>query len=197
MKDSSRFSLVGCQLLDQARSCKMNYPERNGKSNDSEFGAPGPAETTLRLIARLPAPEGLEDRVHAGLLAAPRGGRVLAWPVSLNSASGWMRSAAAAAIACVVAGGGWGIYSHVQPGQSPRGIAGPRIAGPGQFSTGQAVRRPQTLNGPMVTHPETPRPPQARVQAKALAKPAARAMRNTQTTTVSKNAAPPATPPVQ
>ncbi len=31
-----------------------------------------PAEETLRLIANLPAPEGLEDRVHAALNAVPR-----------------------------------------------------------------------------------------------------------------------------
>ncbi len=37
-------------------------------------------EDTLRLIASLPAPAGLEDRVHKALRAAPRSGRVLAWP---------------------------------------------------------------------------------------------------------------------
>ena len=129
----------------------MSYTSRNESSNHSGGSE---AEQTLRLIANLPAPEGLEDRVHAGLLAAPRGGRVLFWPAPFSPASGWLRSAAAAAIVCVVAGGGWGIYSHVQPGQ-PQGIAGPRIAGPGQFSTGEAMRRPQTLNGPVAPQPGT------------------------------------------
>jgi hypothetical protein len=64
-------------------------------------------EATLRLIAQLPAPEGLEDRVQAQLRVAPRRARVLSWPAVLRSDSQWMRSAAAAAIVFVVVGGGW------------------------------------------------------------------------------------------
>jgi hypothetical protein len=161
---------------------------QNGFSNDSGVSE---AEETLRLIARLPAPEGLEDRVHAGLLAAPRAGRVIAWPASNTWAGGWMRSAAAAAIACVIAGGGWGIYSRVQPGQSGQsvtGIAGPRVGAPGGFSQGGAVRRPQTLVGPMVTHPATPRPPQAKVPVKASARSGAKPIRNPQASATSKAA---------
>ena len=130
----------------------MSYLVQNEFSNNS--GA-GEAEETLRLIARLPAPEGLEDRVHAGLRSAPRSARVLAWPAAFSPAGGWLRAAAAAAIVFVVAGGGWGIYSHVQPGEPAHGIAGPRIAAPGGFTEGGAVRRPQTLVGPVVTHPAT------------------------------------------
>jgi hypothetical protein len=66
-----------------------------------------PEEEILRLIASLPAPEGLEERVHATLRAAPRRGRVLAWPMALRPESSWMRTAAAAAIVFLVAGGGW------------------------------------------------------------------------------------------
>jgi hypothetical protein len=162
------------------------------------------AEETLRLIARLPVPEGLEDRVHAGLKTVPStvrsGGRILAWPGPLTVAGGWMRSAAAAAIVFVVAGGGWGIYSRVQvgqPGQLPQGIAGPRIAGPGpgQFSTGEAVRRPQTLNGPTVTHPATPKLPQAKVPAKAQAK--ATHLSGAKSNAVSKTVAAPVAPAAQ
>jgi hypothetical protein len=148
----------------------MKTPDPNGFSNDSGVSE---AERTLRLIARLPAPEGLEDRVQAGLTAAPHRGSILTWPVPLTLASGWMRSAAAAAIVFVVAGGGWSIYSRVQPGQPgqlPQGIAGPHIAGPGQFSTGEAVRRPQTLIGPTVTHPAPIKPSQAKVPAKVSKK---------------------------
>ena len=76
--------------------------------------ASSPAEETLRLIASLPAPEGLEERVQSALDAAPRRGRVLAWPGTLRPESGWMRSAAAAAIVFVVAGGGWGVYTRVE-----------------------------------------------------------------------------------
>ena len=66
------------------------------------------AEETLRMIAKLAAPEGLEDRMKAGLRSAPRRGAVIAWPSA--STDGWMRSAgmraaAAAAIVLAVAGG--------------------------------------------------------------------------------------------
>jgi hypothetical protein len=145
----------------------MSDSVQNGFSKESGISE---AEETLRLIARLPSPEGLEDRVQTGLLAAPRAGRLLAWPVPLTLAGGWMRSAAAAAIVFVVAGGGWSIYSRVQPSQPQQGISGPHFAGPGQFSTGEAVRRPQTLNGPTVTHPVTPKPGQAKLPARTSAK---------------------------
>jgi hypothetical protein len=142
----------------------MSYPYPNGFSKDS--GA-GEADATLRLIASLPAPQGLEDRVHASLHAAPRRARVLAWPLPL--AGEWMRAAAAAAIVFVVAGGGWGIYAHVQPGQAIRGIAGPgpHAGAPGGFSQGGAVRRPQTLVGPIVTTPPANAAPKLRASAKA------------------------------
>ena len=136
----------------------MSYLVQSGFSKNS--GA-DEVEETLRLIAHLPAPEGLEDRVQAGLRVAPRSARILAWPGPLPVAGGWLRAAAAAAIVFVVAGGGWGIYSRVQPGQPAPAVAGPRVAGPGQFSTGQAVRRPQTLVGPVVSTPApaaTPKP---------------------------------------
>ena len=106
------------------------------------------AEDTLRLVARLPVPQGLEDRIDARLRAAPRRAPVLAWRVSL--AGEWMRAAAAAAIVFVVAGGGWGIFLRVHPGQAAPGISGPSLAVPGGFTEGGAVRRPQTLAGPHV-----------------------------------------------
>ena len=104
----------------------MNHQDQNPISNHSSSGsASGPGEDTLQLIANLPAPAGLEDRIHAGLLAhahsARRAGRVLAWPANSSAGSAWMRSAAAAAIVFVVAGGGWGIYSRVQQPQSGKG----------------------------------------------------------------------------
>lgn len=118
------------------------------------------AEATLRLIAALPAPAGLEDRIHSALqsslgsaLPQARGtGRVLAWRTPSGSGNSWMRSAAAAAIAFVIAGGGWGVYSRVRlPG---RVVAVPvRVAAPGGFGGAGAIRTPQTLNGPVLTHP--------------------------------------------
>jgi len=115
------------------------------------------AEETLRLIAKLPAPEGLEDRVKAGLRSAPRRGVVIAWPFS--SADGWMqgtgmRAAAAAAIVLAVAGGGWGVYSHIQVAPVPSALIEPQLpSGAGRFSTAGAVHVPKTVEGPAVAAP--------------------------------------------
>ena len=111
------------------------------------------AEQTLRQIANLPAPEGLEDRIHAALRSVPPRGRVLAWPAQGLLHRDWMRAAAAAAIAFVVAGGGWGVYLRVQPGQPGKTFVLPQAAAPGGFSGAGAIRTPQTLSGPVLTHP--------------------------------------------
>ena len=147
----------------------MNYTNQNAFANDSGSGAvPETVEATLRLIATLPAPEGLEDRVNANLhtaqQSAPRKGRVLAWPTTLWLGGDWMRSAAAAAIVIVVAGGGWGIYTHVQPA---RGIAAPpRVAAPSGFSSAGAMRTPNPLNGPVAPQPATTKPQPVKSPAK-------------------------------
>jgi hypothetical protein len=124
--------------------------------------ASGGFESTLRLIANLPTPEGLAERVQAGLRAAPAVGRarILAWPAALRLENGsWQsslaRSAAAAAIAAMVAGGGWSVCSRVQLNQAQKGIALPRVAMPSGFSSAGAMRTPQTLNGPVVARPAT------------------------------------------
>jgi hypothetical protein len=109
------------------------------------------AEETLQLIARLPAPEGLEDRVKTGLKTAPRAGRILHWPASLRPTASWVRGAAAAAVVFVVAGGGWGIYMRVQPTQPARVLVMPHAGG--GFSSAGAMRTPQTLNGPILAQP--------------------------------------------
>jgi hypothetical protein len=154
----------------------MSILEKNGFDRDSGAGR-GEAETTLRLIASLSAPVGLEDRVLAGLRAARlsaapgRGSsrtRILSWPTHRRLESNWMRSAAAAAIVFVVVGGGWGVYSRVQPVQPARVIAmPPRVAAPGGFSSAGAMRTPQTLNGPVVTHKATIATQPAKDAAKA------------------------------
>ena len=136
---------------------------------------PGSGEETLRLIAGLAAPAGLEDRVHAALRAAPRRGRVLAWPSNLRlkmvPESNWMRTAAAAAIVFVVVGGGWGVYTRVQPGQPAKVIAmPPRMPAAGGFSGAGAIRTPQTLPGPAAPQPANA----GAVQRKGAKKPAAR-----------------------
>ena len=142
----------------------MNSPNKNASSLKSISAVVSradkdSAEVTLRLIAQLPAPKGLEDRVITGLKIAPRSGRILHWPEMLQPTSSWMRGAAAAAIVFVVAGGGWGIYKHVQPAPSARVIVmPPRTSGAGGFSNAGAMRMPQTLNGPMLTEPISVQP---------------------------------------
>jgi hypothetical protein len=62
--------------------------------------------------------------------------------------SNWMRAAAAAAIVFVVVGGGWGVYSRVQPGQAGKVIVMPqRMPGSGGLSGAGAIRTPVTIAG--------------------------------------------------
>jgi hypothetical protein len=126
------------------------YPE---KPTGGEEGW-GAGEETLRLLAGLPAPQGLEERVHGALRAAPRESRVLAWPVPLRAGREWMRAAAAAAIAFVIAGGGWSVYSRVQP-HLPLGGLPPAVHTPvaGGFAGAGLVTTPKTVVGPVLTHP--------------------------------------------
>ena len=131
------------------------------------------AEDTLRVIANLPAPEGLTDRVNSRLRTAPRTVRLLSWT---PGAGGWgygsaLRGAAAAAIVCVVAGGGWRIYSRVQPAPGAGAVALPAPGGParGGFSIGGSVHtpdpRPVLQHQPALVEKDgvgTNRPPQSR-----------------------------------
>ena len=115
-------------------------------------------EETLRLIASLPVPQGLEDRVHKALRSAPQNGRVLAWPTGIRSRfsieSNWMRTAAAAAIVFVVVGGGWGVLSRVEQGQNGKIVVMPaRIPASGGFAGAGAIRTPETIPGPTVKQP--------------------------------------------
>lgn len=130
-------------------------PSANGSSSDaSAEAALKSLDATLQLLASLPAPAGLEDRVFAGMLATPRRARVLEWPQPLHTRD-WMRGIAAAAIVLAVSGGGWGLYSHVKPSEPARTAAASRtIYQPGGFSSAEMIRRPQTLNGPPVKKTE-------------------------------------------
>jgi hypothetical protein len=144
----------------------MNHSTQDEFANGAQV-ATSEAERTLRLIARLPAPEGLEDRVKAEVRGRAVGGsrraRILEWPSALGPASGWMRSAAAAAIVFVVVGGGWGIYSRVQPPQGAKVIVmPPRAVSAGGFSNAGAMHVPTTLNGPIVANPAAANPVQAK-----------------------------------
>ncbi len=133
-------------------------------------GVGGDFETTLRLMASLAAPEGLEERVYAGALAAPRGGRLLSWPRRLET-RGWVRSAAAAAIVLVVGGGGWGVYSRVEQGQAARAVVTPaRVVQTGGFASAGVVRTPKTIPGPVVKKAEKGETPQAKNAVKGASK---------------------------
>jgi hypothetical protein len=136
----------------------MNLPTQNTLPSNTPPGS-GVADETLRIIASLPAPEGLEDRITEAMSKAPRTASVLPWPSEFRR--GWVhnamaRGAAAAAIVFVVGGGGWGVYSRVHPAQAPKVIAMPRVVAPGGFSSAGAMRTPQTLNGPTLAHPVAP-----------------------------------------
>jgi hypothetical protein len=135
----------------------------------------GEFDETLRLIARLSAPDGLEERVQAGLRTAANSGgaRILRWPETL-----WVenlaRAAAAAAIVAVVVGGGWGISLRFQAAQPSSAIAvPPHVSSQGGFSSAGAMRTPQTLNGPIVEHPAVAHPATVAPQT---AKPAAKTL---------------------
>jgi hypothetical protein len=135
----------------------MNFPRQNDIPDRVRN-----AEETLRMIARMPAPQGLVDRVQAGLRTAPRRS------VFLNGSgfglNGWMysplvRGCAAAAIVLLVAGGGWSIYSRVQPSSSAKVIVMPaRVGNSGGFSNAGAMRTPDTLNGPVLANPALANP---------------------------------------
>jgi hypothetical protein len=196
-------------LIHESKELAMNSSGQNsiaGNSGSSEFPASSSSEfeATLRLLASLPAPEGLEERVQvglrAGLRAAPRRARILAWPTALRLDNTWIRSslarsAAAAAIFAVVVGGGWGVYSRVQPVQPARAVTiPPHVSAQGGFSSAGAMRTPQTLNGPLVaapavTPPAAGAPPAVIPAVKPAVKPADKSA------SAKKTAAEPATPP--
>jgi hypothetical protein len=149
----------------------MNTSAHNGSG-------PGEFESTLRMIAHLPAPDGLAERVQAGLQTAARSrrARIFHWPSVPRIENGWMqsslvRSAAAAAIVAVVFGGGWSLYSRYEPAQPSSAIAlptrGAGQSGQGGFSSAGAMRTPQTLNGPVVAIPATAAAQTEKAAAKA------------------------------
>ncbi len=161
-------------------------------SNSHNPLAAGPAsstEETLRLVASLPAPEGLEDRIHKVLRSAPRRSVVLSWPAKNLLRRDWMRAAAAAAIAFVVAGGGWGVYSRVQHGQPAMPA---HVTAPGGFSGAGAIRTPQTLDGPIVSHPAKMQPAQPKTSKKKTSAHASPPQGAASKTAAAQSSAPPA-----
>lgn len=132
-------------------------------------------DETLRLITTAPAPEGLADRMKANLRATSCSTKVIAWPRTAVP-GGWMQSpvlrgAAAAAIVCIVAGGGWQIYSRVHQPPTAGVIETPAHVGhSGVFSNAGAMHTPDTLNRPVVPQAAVPAAP-VKAGADAKAKP--------------------------
>lgn len=161
----------------------------NSISGAESLRGSGNAEATLRLLAGLPAPAGLEDRVLISLHSASRSGRILNWPGILKPPENWMRTAAAAAIVFVVAGGGWGVYSRVQPNSA---IPAPTHAGSaGGFSSAGAMRTPQTLNGPVVAQPVAAQPTEVKPAKKVHAQVVPMSRQKTKAVAVNKASAQP------
>lgn len=138
------------------------------RPNEFSLSPTSAAEETLRLVAKLPAPDGLVDRVQQKLRTAARPARVFAWPLGAGTFrySAAMRGAAAAAIVLIVSGGGWSIYSHVQPLPVASPMATPARIGGGGFSSAGAMRTPDSPNGPVITHVIKAVPPAPAAQKK-------------------------------
>lgn len=122
------------------------------------------AEKTLRMIAALPAPKGIEERLKAGLRTSPRQAKLIRWPMAGGYRNGLIhtsavRAAAAAAIVIAVAGGGWEVYSHIQVAAIPSNLTAPLpISGQSGFAAATTRRVPQTLEGPVTKAPPTMKP---------------------------------------
>jgi hypothetical protein len=112
----------------------------------------GEADATLRLIASLPVPEGLAERVRGGLHSGTlrEGARVLSWPKTARAGIVWLRGAAAAAIVCVVAGGAWWISAKAPAAGGSAAAAPVHVRPAGGFSNASAMHTPDTLKGPVL-----------------------------------------------
>jgi len=131
-----------------------NFHDPNSANQRSDHSTRGAtdreAEETLRMVAELPPPSELTDRVHQRLSHA----RVLLprrrfWSFWLPAQR--LQFAGAAVLVVVFAGSTWSVYysknSHAKNG-TPTGVAGPQSPAspaPGGFSTAGAERRPATL----------------------------------------------------
>ncbi|HLI02840.1 MAG TPA: hypothetical protein VKU93_01110 [Terracidiphilus sp.] len=154
-------------------------------------------DSTLRLIASVSVPEGLEERVHAALRAAPGGARLLAWPAALRPrhawiSGGWSRAAAAAAIVFVVAGGGWGVYMRLP--HSPKAVTMPAAQKTGGFSSAGAIRTPDSIQGPVLTKRMAAAPLPAKPTARGKAHPGRPKAKKAETASPAASVAPAAVP---
>jgi len=135
---------------------------------NSEYENTSQAEETLRLLAELPPPADLKDRVHYRL-AAER-----TKPMHRSVWSLWMPAqrlqyAAAAVLVVAVAGSTWGVY-HTRPQAGQKAGPSTQIApavphDAGGFGTAGAERVPPTLS-PIKVPPAPKKKPSASKMAK-------------------------------
>ena len=160
----------------------MNQNSENLRKPEGQAGDPLiVASETLRLLANVPPPEGLTDRIHARVHR-----RLLAQQSALPARSFWfgwqpaMRAQFAAAVVVLVAtaAGSWNLYRiHSANSATPASQANhapsvpvapapvPMAASGGGFSTAGAVRMPPTL-----TPLHVPPAPRKKSGAKHVAK---------------------------
>jgi hypothetical protein len=138
------------------------------------------AEQTLRLLAQLPPPAELTDRVHRRLDLALReeakGTGARFW--TLWMPEGWMPArrfqfAAAAVLAVAVAGSTWSVYHlHPRGGTSTTPAVLPAAQG-GGFGSDNAERHPTTLTPIKVPPAPKKKAGPSHASSKKVAKPAA------------------------
>ena len=140
---------------------------QNFQNSDYESKSPGKssAEETLRLLAELPPPADLTDRVHHRLA------REQAKPIRRGFWALWLPSqrlqfAAAAVLVVAVAGSTWTVY-HSHPQAGPKAGANTQVtpalhpdASSGGFGTAGAELVPPTLN-PIKVPPAPKKKPSA------------------------------------
>jgi hypothetical protein len=136
---------------------------------------------TLHLLTQVEPPKGLAERVQSRLEDEPRRRThrgLLHLFDPLTPWGNWMRGLAAAAIVAILAGGCWEVFSRSHaPAVTPSAsLAAPSTTTTGNgFTSAGAVRKPQTLDGPLA-RPEND-PAKSAVKAKKNT-PKERAARN-------------------
>ena len=131
--------------------------------------SPNP-ESTLRLLAQLPPPEGLIDRVHHRLAVAPSPAPRF-WSLWLPSHR--LQFAAAALLVTAIAASSWTIYENRQHPTPAARSAAPQPAAPqpaasdaSSFTTSGAERHPASLKPIKV--PPVPKKKPSAAKSRAL-----------------------------
>jgi hypothetical protein len=150
---------------------------RSDAKDKMEWARERGAEETLRRVAQLPPPAGLEERVHERLTAE----RSHAWHAEergvwrLWKPARRLQFAAAAVLAVAVAGSSWGVYHWRGSTKMPSGAQTVQPPPPapqtGGFGTADVKRVPPTL-APIKVPPAPRKKPSAGVAKIAPKKPA-------------------------